>query len=138
MASAQIPARVVERAGEQGNDADRLVHGELLLQLEPRAQRLPLDVRHHVIQRAIRVDAVAVGECRTESRGGVSAQWTAAGVIGGKDALRLRPLPDFRHSPYISVMRRRRALESPEVRVPSFCPSRDLLIVRIWSTATSA
>ena len=49
----------------------------------------------------------------------------------------LAELRCVQHTPYISVMRRRSALASVGVSVPSFLPRRALLMVRIWSTAIS-
>ena len=56
-----VPVGVVERAGHLGGDPDRVGDGELLLAVEPVAQRLALDERHDVEQ-------VAVGLARVEQR----------------------------------------------------------------------
>ena len=56
-----VAVRVVERAGDRGGDADRFVDRELLLAIEPRAQRLAFDERHHVEEQP-------VGLARVEQR----------------------------------------------------------------------
>ena len=48
-----MPVRVVERARDGRGDVHRVVHRELLLALEARAQALALDVRHDVEQQTI-------------------------------------------------------------------------------------
>ena len=44
-----VAVGVVERPGDLAGDAHRVVHRELLLAGDPVAERLPLDVRHHVV-----------------------------------------------------------------------------------------
>ena len=45
--------RVVERAGDLGGDAHRVGNRELLLAVQPVAQRLALHVRHHIEEEAV-------------------------------------------------------------------------------------
>ena len=48
-----VSVRVVE-GGEHGeSDSERVVDRELLLAVEPRAQRLTLDVWHHIVQQPV-------------------------------------------------------------------------------------
>jgi hypothetical protein len=54
--------RVVERLGDLAREAHRLVHRERPVPREPRAQRLPIDVRHHVVEPPGRVPRVEQGE----------------------------------------------------------------------------
>ena len=53
-----VRVRVVERAGDGDRDADRFVDRQLLLALEPRAERLALDVRHHIEEQPVGVARV--------------------------------------------------------------------------------
>ena len=48
-----VPVRVVERARDLARDPHRLVDRQLLLAVEPVAERLALDVRHDVVQEAV-------------------------------------------------------------------------------------
>ena len=57
MNDAQL-VRVAERVGDLARDANRVVHRKLLLALEPRAQRLAGDERHHVVQQSVGVAGV--------------------------------------------------------------------------------
>jgi hypothetical protein len=45
--------RVVQRVGHLAGDLKRVVHRELALAVQPVPQRLPLDVRHHVIDQPV-------------------------------------------------------------------------------------
>ena len=56
-----VAVRVVERGGDLAGDPDRVVDRELLLPVEPVAQRLALDERHDV-------EEEAVGLARVEQR----------------------------------------------------------------------
>ena len=49
-----VPVRVVERVGDLARDAHRVVDRELLLALEPLAQRLALDEGHDVVEQPVR------------------------------------------------------------------------------------
>ena len=53
-----VPVRVVQRVCHGSGDAHRLVHGELMLAVDPVPERLALDVRHHVEQEAVRLAGV--------------------------------------------------------------------------------
>jgi hypothetical protein len=53
-----VLVRVVERFRDGDRDAHRLLHRELLLALEPGAERFALHVRHHVPQQAARLAGV--------------------------------------------------------------------------------
>ena len=78
-----VPVRVVEGVGHLAGDADRVVHRELLLAVEPVAQRLALDEGHDV-------EEVAVGLARVEQRKDVRVL-----QIGGELDLGEEPLgPD--------------------------------------------
>jgi hypothetical protein len=48
-----VAVRVIERVGDLGRDAHRLLDAELRLAIELGAQRLALDVGHHVIEEAV-------------------------------------------------------------------------------------
>ena len=56
-----VPVRVVERVGDLARDPHRVVDRELLLAVEPVAERLALDERHDVVEEA-------VGLARVEQR----------------------------------------------------------------------
>ena len=53
-----MPMRVLQRRRHLGGDADRVVDRQLLLAIEPRAQRLAVDEGHHVEQLSRRVSRV--------------------------------------------------------------------------------
>ena len=57
-----MPVGVVERARDLAGDAQRFVQRKLALAIEPRAQRFAGDVRHHVVQLAVRLARVVDGE----------------------------------------------------------------------------
>ena len=57
-----VAVRVVQRVGDVGRDAHRLVDAQLLLAIELGAQRLALDVGHHVVQEAIGGAGVEQGQ----------------------------------------------------------------------------
>ena len=48
-----VPVRVVQRARDRRRQTHRIVHRQLLLALDPRAQRLALDVGHHIEQQSV-------------------------------------------------------------------------------------
>ena len=51
-----------QRVGDFAGDLQRVVQGQLLLALQPVAQRLPLHVRHHVVQQTDRRARVVEGQ----------------------------------------------------------------------------
>ena len=57
-----VPVRVIERVGAGDGDAEGVVHRELLLPLEPGAERFPLHERHHVEEMPVGLAAVEQGE----------------------------------------------------------------------------
>jgi len=57
-----VTVRVVERARDLGRDAQGFVERKLALAIESRAQRLAGDVRHDVVQLAVRLARVVDGE----------------------------------------------------------------------------
>ena len=54
--------RVVERSRHLDRDTDRVLDRELPLALEPRAERLALDVRHHVEEQLVDRPGVVEGK----------------------------------------------------------------------------
>jgi hypothetical protein len=48
-----VAVRVIERRGDSASETDNFVHGHELLPVETLAERLPLDVGHHVIEETI-------------------------------------------------------------------------------------
>ena len=48
-----LPVSGVERAGDLLGEPDRVVHGELLLSVEPAPERFAIDERHDVEQQAV-------------------------------------------------------------------------------------
>ena len=53
-----VAVGVVERGGHFHRDPDRVVHRQLLLAADPVADRLALDIRHHVEEEAVGLPAV--------------------------------------------------------------------------------
>ena len=53
-----MAVRVVERAGDRDGEVHCFVHRELLLAVEPRAERLAVDERHHVEEQPVGLAAV--------------------------------------------------------------------------------
>ncbi len=63
--------RVVERVGDLRGDPHRLLHAELLLAVERRAERLALDEGHHIVEEPVGGAAVEEREdVRMLQRGG--------------------------------------------------------------------
>ena len=75
-----LPVGVVERRGHLGGDPDGVGDGELLLAVEPVAQRLAVDERHDVEQ-------VAVGLARVEQRQDVRVLEVGGELDLGQEAL---------------------------------------------------
>jgi hypothetical protein len=105
-------------------------------------QRFPSKFRRHQRLPVVGRLGVLVGHLEEEQQGelldvletGESCVLQHAGVAP-------RTLPVLRgvhHSPYISVMSRRRVVASASDSDPTRFPMRDLATARIWSTATSA
>ena len=57
-----VAVRVVERVGDLGGDPQRVLDRELLLAIQPVAQRLAVDERHDVEHRAVHLSRVVQGE----------------------------------------------------------------------------
>ena len=53
---------VLQRLGDLAGDLERVVDGELLLPVQPVAQRLALDERHDVVQQAVGLARVVQAE----------------------------------------------------------------------------
>ena len=57
-----VAVRVVERGGDLGGDAHGVRDGEVLLALQPVAQRFPFHERHDVVRGAVHLAAVDEAE----------------------------------------------------------------------------
>ena len=57
-----VAVSVIQSLGHVGRDPNRVLYAQLRVLLDPFTERLPLHVRHHVVEEAVRFTGVEEGQ----------------------------------------------------------------------------